>query len=70
MQGWGRMVYSEGDSKQRKEYVGEWMGGKKHGKGTSIWTDGDRYEGELRDNKKYGRGWHPTTPLLCPCLDG
>ncbi len=28
----------------------------KHGKGTYIWADGGRYEGEWQDDMKHGKG--------------
>jgi hypothetical protein len=29
-------------------YNGEWIAGKRHGRGVLIWEDGSRYEGEWR----------------------
>ena len=38
------------------EYVGEWKDGKKHGQGTSTYTDGSKYVGEWRNGKRNGQG--------------
>lgn len=35
-------------------YNGEWLEGKRHGRGTLMWEDGSRYEGEWRDNFSWG----------------
>lgn len=37
-------------------YNGEWLGGKRHGKGVLTWEDGSRYEGEWRHNFSWGHG--------------
>lgn len=37
-------------------YVGEVLGGKKHGKGTYLWANGDRYEGEWANDMMHGKG--------------
>lgn len=37
-------------------YKGGMTGGKVHGRGISIWSDGNRYEGEYRDGEQHGRG--------------
>lgn len=29
---------------------------RKHGKGVKVWANGDRYEGEWREDKQHGRG--------------
>lgn len=31
-------------------YTGQWKGGMRHGKGTMIWPDNGRYEGEWQYN--------------------
>lgn len=35
-------------------YTGEMLFGKKDGKGTQVWRDGSRYEGEWMDDKANG----------------
>jgi hypothetical protein len=47
----GTGVYSWAHSSQ--QYVGEWADDKRNGKGTLTWRNGDRFEGEFRDNKQY-----------------
>lgn len=37
-------------------FEGEFLEGKKHGKGTLTWANGDRYEGDWVDNKMQGKG--------------
>ena len=32
--------------KTGSKYEGQWKGGMRHGKGTMVWPDGARYEGE------------------------
>ena len=38
------------------KYEGDTKGGKKHGKGTFTYTNGDKYLGEWKDDKKHGKG--------------
>ncbi|SVD34208.1 uncharacterized protein METZ01_LOCUS387062, partial [marine metagenome] len=38
------------------KYLGEWRGGKRHGKGTSTYANGDKYVGEFRNDKYHGKG--------------
>jgi len=38
------------------QYVGEWNRGKKHGKGTYFFPNGDKYEGKWKHGKKHGQG--------------
>jgi len=40
----------------RKRYIGQVLNGIPEGKGTMHWNNGDRYEGEWKNNKKEGRG--------------
>ena len=37
-------------------YTGEFLNGKKHGKGTFTWSDGNRFVGQWRNDKRYGEG--------------
>lgn len=46
-------------------YRGSFLAGKKHGKGIKVLPNGDRYEGEFRDDYRDGRGvyvWGDKTP--------
>lgn len=46
-------------------YAGEFRAGRKHGKGTKSWSDGERYEGDFADDAKHGVGtyvWGRETP--------
>ena len=57
----GTLTFDSGE-----KYVGEWKDGKKHGKGTYIYTNGEKeeeleavsssYVGEFKDGKKHGQG--------------
>lgn len=38
------------------QYTGGLQGGKPHGKGTMIWTDGKKYVGEWKDGLANGQG--------------
>ena len=49
--GWGRYLYSSGDS-----YVGDWKNGQKDGKGTYTFKNGDQYGGYWRQDAKHGQG--------------
>ncbi len=44
------------DKEKKKNYVGEYRNGKRHGKGTYKYTDGGVYIGEWKDDKKQGQG--------------
>ena len=37
-------------------YDGDSENGKKHGKGTIVYSNGDTYEGEWHNDKRVGRG--------------
>jgi hypothetical protein len=53
--------YAQGRGEARGEalYIGEFDGGKKHGKGVKTWpATGDRYEGEFVDDRKHGTGMY------------
>jgi hypothetical protein len=50
--GRGRIVELTGESK----YVGEWLGGKKHGFGRLVFKDGSYYEGGFSDGLYHGNG--------------
>jgi len=59
--GWGKLRFSERDVLNRESYEGEWLEGKRSGKGVLYYRSGDRYEGEWKDDKYHGKGefvWH------------
>ncbi len=35
---------------ERKTYVGQWVNGKRTGKGKMVWKNGEEYDGEWLDN--------------------
>ena len=43
--------YPNGDT-----YDGEYLKGKRNGKGRYTYSNGDKYEGEFRENRKHGIG--------------
>lgn len=46
------IIYPNGN-----KYVGETVKGKYHGYGVFEWNDGDKYEGEFKDNLRHGKGF-------------
>ncbi|MBQ8564763.1 MAG: hypothetical protein IJ442_02895 [Bacteroidaceae bacterium] len=54
--GQGTIYYAENDIEGRKSYQGNWINGNKIGKGTFCWTNGDKYEGDLKDEVPNGSG--------------
>ena len=40
----------------RGDYEGNWVDGRKSGKGTYTWKNGDKYIGEWKSNKRNGKG--------------
>ncbi len=56
MLGNGKMVKQNGYgsvTSPHGEYVGEWKGNDFHGQGTMISTDGTKWVGEFRENKRW-----------------
>lgn len=49
--GFGRASYHNGDA-----YEGEFLYGKRQGKGVYFWKDGSRYEGNFENDKMSGKG--------------
>ena len=47
----GAKIYANGD-----KYVGDFMDGQLHGRGTITFSNGDKYIGQLRFDHIYGRG--------------
>ena len=59
------LAHGEGSAKGAASYVGTFQSGRKQGKGTKIWPNGDRYEGSFADDRKEGVGsytWGLDTP--------
>jgi len=54
--GWGKLRFGERDQFNRESYEGEWLDGKRSGKGTLIFRSSDRYEGEWKEDKYHGKG--------------
>lgn len=44
------------DDAPTSEYVGQWEGGLKEGRGSVVWPSGNSYEGEFRGDRKHGQG--------------
>lgn len=51
-----RKKYKEHTYPSGNRYAGEWVGNKREGKGTYVWTDGTRYEGDWKNNMQHGEG--------------
>jgi hypothetical protein len=49
--GWGCRTWSDGS-----RYTGEWLGGKRHGKGIQSYISGNSYEGEWENDVRCGWG--------------
>jgi hypothetical protein len=45
-----------GEARGSAEYRGEFRAGRKHGRGTKTWPNGDRYEGAFVEDRKEGAG--------------
>lgn len=57
--GFGAHIWLDGSTESkllRNRYVGYWMLGQRHGKGTFYYSNGSKYEGEWKENFKHGRG--------------
>ena len=50
--GRGKEFYSNGDLR----YEGEYVDGRREGKGKYIWRDGDHYEGYQKNDLRHGKG--------------
>lgn len=86
--GFGEFKYSDTSEWKGERYKGQWTNDKKNGKewndlflflgqGVYTWPNGDKYEGEFKDNQKEGKGvltnelnqvihnglWHNNKPL-------
>ena len=45
------MIYPDGS-----RYVGDWINGQRHGKGTYYYANGDTYEGDWNEGRREGNG--------------
>ena len=55
-QGRGKITYAPNNPNNCNYYDGEWYEGKKDGKGTLVWVNGERYEGDWKRNNRHGNG--------------
>lgn len=46
MQGSGRLTYAPDDAAERVSYEGDFVDDLRHGRGTMIWRNGQKYEGQ------------------------
>jgi hypothetical protein len=62
LQGWyagpcvNGLAEGTGQASGSAEYRGEFKAGMKHGQGTKVWPNGDRYEGAFADDRREGVG--------------
>lgn len=56
--------------RSNQQYVGEWADDKRHGKGTLTWANGDRFEGEFRNNQQYTGTYYTTGGNTHTCYMG
>jgi len=50
-------MHGSGEFKSRSfRYQGEFRNGRRYGKGTYVWANGDAYEGEFADDRPHGTG--------------
>jgi hypothetical protein len=52
----GGLAEGFGHARGSAEYRGEFRAGRKHGRGTKAWPNGDRYEGGFVEDRKEGTG--------------
>ena len=50
------IINLDADIKLHSTYEGDWKRGKKHGKGTYFFPNGDRFEGDWKRGKMHGQG--------------
>ncbi len=50
------LAEGRGEASGVAQYQGEFMAGRKQGKGVKTWPTGDRYEGDFVEDRKEGRG--------------
>jgi hypothetical protein len=70
--GYGEVVLSA-KSGDISLYRGDFMAGKKHGKGIKVMPNGDRYTGDFRDDYRDGQGtyvWGAKTPWVGDRYEG
>lgn len=54
--GWGVLTYHSNDPLGRSKYEGAFVQGKRQGDGVLRWVNGNKYDGEWRDDNFNGRG--------------
>ena len=57
--GFGTHIWLDSNSDNkllRNRYVGYWLNGLRHGKGTFYYSNGSKYEGDWQENFKHGHG--------------
>lgn len=53
-QGYGCFYYGKSDQLNREYYEGMWVDCKRHGKGTLVWRNGNRYVGGFSNDDRSG----------------
>jgi hypothetical protein len=52
----GGLAQGSGAASGTARYTGDFVAGRKHGKGLKIWPNGDRYEGDFVNDQRQGQG--------------
>lgn len=50
------LAQGQGSAAGTARYTGEFVAGRKHGKGLKVWPNGDRYEGDFVNDQRQGQG--------------
>ena len=66
-----KLFFSKKFFKKRLGYDGELKENKRHGKGTHIWDNGDKYEGEWKNGKRCnGRKYNKYGKIIGKYVNG
>lgn len=55
-EGYGCFYYGKDDEMSREYYEGKWDNDKRHGKGTLVWKNGNKYIGGFLNDERGGSG--------------
>ena len=52
------LAQGKGAASGKARYTGDFVAGRKHGKGLKVWPNGDRYEGDFINDLRQGQGMY------------